>query len=145
MSKKKYQDINAETIDRWIEKRWEWGIPVEHDIIENAKNGNWDVYLTPTKTVPKDWLEDLKGKRSDISAFITFTEYHLINQENMTQLIKEDCGIQFSHTIEEQIGGQLKAGFLLQDIYEDTNSSGNLYNHNIPCYIATKAKKSNFK
>ena len=31
-----------------------------------------------------------------------------------------------------------------QDIYEDTNSSGNLYNHNIPCYIATKAKKIKF-
>ena len=28
-------------------------------------------------------------------------------------------GIQFSHTIEEQIGGQLQAGFVLTDIYKE--------------------------
>ncbi|HCJ57767.1 MAG TPA: SAM-dependent methyltransferase, partial [Clostridiaceae bacterium] len=35
--------------------------------------------------------------------------------------IKNDWGIQFSHTIEEQVGGQLQAGFVLTDIYQDTN------------------------
>jgi hypothetical protein len=35
--------------------------------------------------------------------------------------IKNDWGIQFSHTIEEQIGGQLQAGFVLTDIFQDTN------------------------
>ena len=30
-----------------------------------------------------------------------------------------DTGFQFSHTLETQIGGQLKAGFLLKDFYED--------------------------
>ena len=28
----KYQDINAETIDRWIEEGWEYGRPITHDI-----------------------------------------------------------------------------------------------------------------
>lgn len=31
-----------------------------------------------------------------------------------------DTGYQFSHTLEAQIGGQLKAGFMLKDFYEDT-------------------------
>ena len=63
MSKVKYQDINSKTIDRWIEEGWEWGIPVSHEIIEKAKNGEWGVYLTPTKVVPKEWFGDLKGKK----------------------------------------------------------------------------------
>ena len=37
-----------------------------------------------------------------------------------------DTGYQFSHTLEEQIGGQLKAGFLLKDFYEDTDPNAHL-------------------
>ena len=65
----------------------------------------------------------------------------LKDKELYEQSIKSNWGIQFSHTIEEQIGGQLKAGFTLADIYGDTNSFGNLYNYNIPTFYATKAVK----
>lgn len=56
-------------------------------------------------------------------------------------MIKLDCGMQFSHSLEEQIGGQLKAGFTLLDLYEDTNGEGRLHELNIKTYIATKAIK----
>ena len=52
-----------------------------------------------------------------------------------------DWGIQFSHTLEEQIGGQLRAGFIIRDLYEDTNSSGNLHEKNIPSFVAVLAEK----
>ncbi len=55
--------------------------------------------------------------------------------------IQNDWGIQFSHTLEEQIGGQLKAGFKLTDLYEDTNGEGNLHAHGVPSFIATRAVK----
>lgn len=55
--------------------------------------------------------------------------------------IQLDWGIQFSHTIEEQVGGQLKAGFTLKDIFQDTSGSGNLHRFNIPTYYATKSVK----
>lgn len=55
--------------------------------------------------------------------------------------IKNNWGIEFSHTIEEQIGGQLQAGFLLTDIYQDTNGDGRLHELNIPCFYATRAIK----
>lgn len=58
-----------------------------------------------------------------------------------TYLEKLDCGMQFSHTLEEQIGGQLKAGFTLVDLYEDTNGEGRLHEMNIKTYLATKAVK----
>ena len=43
-------------------------------------------------------------------------------------------GIQFSHTIEEQVGGLLQAGFRLTHLYEDTNGEGNLHEHGIPTF-----------
>ena len=59
----------------------------------------------------------------------------------MAQLAAEDDGVQFSHTLEEQIGGQLRAGFVLRDLYEDTNGSCYLHELNIPAFIATWAVK----
>jgi hypothetical protein len=50
-------------------------------------------------------------------------------------------GIQFSHTIEEEIGGQLKAGFILEDIYHDINDEGPLGDYCVPTFYATKARK----
>ena len=55
--------------------------------------------------------------------------------------LRNDWGIQFSHTLEEQLGGQLQAGFRLTDLYEDTNGQGNLHRHNIPSFIATRCVK----
>lgn len=53
----------------------------------------------------------------------------------------EDSGIQFSHTAEEQIAGQLKSGFTLLDLYEDTNGAGRLHELGIPTFWATCAQK----
>ena len=38
------------------------------------------------------------------------------------------------HTLEEQIRGQLKAGFRLLDLYEDTNGSGFLHEMGVPTF-----------
>lgn len=65
----------------------------------------------------------------------------LKNPKQMRQLEWNDYGVQFSHTLEEQIGGQLEAGFRLTALYEDTNGEGRLYQMNIPSYIATRAVK----
>ncbi len=65
----------------------------------------------------------------------------LKNPEEMEQLRSSDGGIEFSHTLEEQIGGQLEAGFRLTDLYEDTNSSGRLHDLNIPTFFGTRAVK----
>ena len=56
-------------------------------------------------------------------------------------MMAEGSGMQFSHTMAEQIGGQLKAGFMLIDLYEDTNGIGRLHDMNIKTYIATKSVK----
>ena len=60
---------------------------------------------------------------------------------HLKQMQKSNGGIQFSHTLEEQINGQLEAGFILTHLYDDTNGSGNLCDHNITSYIATRSVK----
>lgn len=248
---KSYQDINKETIDRWVEDGWEWGKSISHEDYIKAKNGEWKVFLTPTVAVPIDWLGDLKRKKIlglasgggqqmpifnalgatcsviDYSSKQIESEYNVAKREgytieaiegDMTKklpfddetfdivfhpvsncyvedvqhifneayrvlkkggiflaglnneinyivdqnereivwkmpfnplqdekakefMVKEDAGMQFSHDMTEQIGGQLKAGFTLVDIYEDTNGFGRLHELNIKSFIATKSIK----
>ena len=55
--------------------------------------------------------------------------------------IAGDWGIQFSHSIEEQVGGQLEAGFVLTDICHDINNTGKLHEYNVPTFYLTRAVK----
>lgn len=247
----RYQDINAETIDRWVSEGWEWGRPVSHETCTRARNGDWEMLLTPTKPVPRDWIGDVRGKsvlglasgggqqmplfallgavctvldysvrqleseravasregyaidivRGDMTQPLPFPDgsfdliFHpvsncyvrdvkpiwrecfrvlkpggvllagldngvnfmvgddetaivnrfpfdpLTNREQRKQLEESDCGFQFSHSLEEQIGGQLEAGFRLTGLYDDTNGEGRLHELNIPSFIATRAVK----
>ena len=246
-----YQDINAQTIDRWIREGWEWGKPISHEIYEQAEREEWDVYLTPTKTVPHEWFGELNGKKilglasgggqqmpvfSALGAVCTVLDYSplqleserlvaeregydiriirgdmtkplpfedgefdmifhpvancyveevrpiwkecfrvlkrggyllsgtdhyvnyivdgeekqivnklpfnpLKNPEQRKLLEEDDAGIQFSHSLEEQIGGQLEAGFTLLALYEDTNGEGRLHEMNIPTFLAMLSRK----
>ena len=65
----------------------------------------------------------------------------LKNSEAYEDSIKNDWGIAFSHTLEEQIGGQLEAGFILTNLYEDTSGEGILHEYNVPTFLATRAVK----
>lgn len=65
----------------------------------------------------------------------------LKNPEQMKALIDNDNGVQFSHTFDEQIGGQLKAGFVITAAYEDYNNDPNAVADGIPAFWATKAMK----
>ena len=246
-----YQDINAQTVDKWVREGWEWGKPISHGVYARAKRGQWDVHLTPTKPVPHAWLGDLKGKkilglasgggqqmpvfaalgadctvldysplqlesermvadregydiriiRADMTRPLPFfdgefdiifhpvsncyveevrpiwrecfrvlkpggtllsgTDHYvnyivdedereivnalpfnpLKNPEQMARLEAEDAGVQFSHSLEEQINGQLEAGFVLLALYEDTNGEGRLHEMNIPTFLAMRAMK----
>ncbi|MBS1369708.1 MAG: class I SAM-dependent methyltransferase [Lentisphaeria bacterium] len=65
----------------------------------------------------------------------------LADEELRRKSLETNSGFQFSHTAGEQLGGQLKAGFELIDLYEDTNGSGRLHELNIPAFWATLARK----
>ncbi|MDR0916836.1 MAG: class I SAM-dependent methyltransferase [Oscillospiraceae bacterium] len=258
MDNANYTDINAATIDRWVADGWSWGIPITREEYARAKNGEWDVLLTPTKTVPHEWFEPflrdgrfggakflglasgggqqmpifaalgaectvldysdaqlaseklvseregyaidivkadmtkrlpfddsafdvifhpvsncyiedvqhvwdecfrvlkcggvlLAGMDNGLNFLIEKDEEPLVianklpfnplkNPEQLVLLAACDDGVQFSHSLEEQLGGQLKAGLRLTDLFEDYNDSGALAKY-APCYIATRAVK----
>ena len=247
-----YTDINAETIDRWVENGWEWGVPISQEQFRAAVGGDWQMLLTPVKPVPREWFPPLRGTkvlglasgggqqmpifaaqgaectvldyserqlesermvaaregyaieivRADMTKPLPFPDasfdliFHpvsncyiedvqhvwdecfrilrpggllmagldngfnfLFGDEDdqeiryslpfnplrdpklMEDLRQTDSGVQFSHTLEEQIRGQLQAGFRLLDLYEDTNGSGFLHEHGVPTFWATLAQK----
>ena len=59
----------------------------------------------------------------------------------MEECMRDDLGVQFSHTFTEQLGGLLKAGFRLRDLYEDTNGYGRLHELNINTFMAVHCTK----
>ena len=65
----------------------------------------------------------------------------LRNPEQMRQLEEADAGVQFSHSLEEQIGGQLESGFALLARYEDTNGEGRLHEMGVPTFLAMRSMK----
>ncbi len=247
-----YQEINSETIDRWVDEGWEWGKPISHKEYLKAKKGEWEILLTPTKPVPKTWFPPICGKRvlglaagggqqmpifaalgaecyvldyskrqieseeivanregykikavradmtkplpyedgffdlivhpvsncyveevlpiwkecfrvlkpngillsgldnginylfeeDDESKIVNRLPYNPLKDETqMKSLLEGDYGVQFSHTMEEQIGGQIKAGFTLLDVYEDTNGEGFLKERGVPTFWVTKSIK----
>lgn len=92
----------------------------------------------------------LAGLNNEINYIVDEAEKEIIwkmpfnpleNESAREYILGEDCAIQFSHTVSEQIGGQLKAGFTLVDIYEDTNGEGRLHDLNIKSFMATKSVK----
>lgn len=52
---------NKSAWDSYVDKKDRWTIPVSEQELENAKNGNWNIVLTPKKPVPHNWFPDLKG------------------------------------------------------------------------------------
>jgi SAM-dependent methyltransferase len=55
------RDYNREAWDREVERGNEWTVPVGPDVIEAARQGRWEILLTETRPVPKDWFPDLQG------------------------------------------------------------------------------------
>ena len=65
-----------------------------------------------------------------------------MSEEKRKAMIANCDGVQFSHTLDEQIGGQLKAGFILKNLYEDRDrEGGNEIGKYYPQYFATLAVK----
>lgn len=60
--------------------------------------------------------------------------------EQLNEMIQNNVGIQFSHTLEEQLNGLMKAGFTLTNLFEDKSHTHFLADYT-PIYIAVRAIK----
>lgn len=58
MDIRKYNQI---AWDNEVKKGNKWTVPVSSDVVNQARQGNWQIVLTPTKPVPKIWFPPLIG------------------------------------------------------------------------------------
>lgn len=49
--------------DEQVSRGNKWTRPVAHDEIDAARQGKWEVVVTPTRPVPRSWFGELSGKR----------------------------------------------------------------------------------
>jgi SAM-dependent methyltransferase len=85
-----------------------------------------------------DLLEE-KGELQ-IRYSIPYSDLESLSEEKMQLYRENGFPLEFSHTLEEQIGGQLEAGFLLAGFFEDIDPTTVLRQY-IPSYLATRALK----
>ncbi len=52
---------NRQVWDKLVDSGNRWTVPVTADEILRAKRGEWQIVLTPTKSVPGSWFPDLHG------------------------------------------------------------------------------------
>ena len=87
-----YQEINSKTIDRWVDEGWEWGVPIDHETYIKAKNGEWDVFLTPTKPVPHEW---------PVAPAEDDAEYEVVEETAVVEDTAEDAEVADAEVAEE--------------------------------------------
>jgi len=132
-------------------------LPFEDDLFDFIIHPVSNVYIKDIQPVWQECYRVLKaggtlmaGLDNGINYIVDSEEKEIIhslpfdpltNEEHYRECMAKNDGYQFSHTLEEQIGGQLRAGFKLIDMYEDTNGTGRLHELNIPSFWATLAMK----
>ncbi len=250
---------NQKAWDKLARGGIEWSIPVSSEVIAEARSGNWQVFLTESKPVPRDWfppdlhgvevlclasgggqqapifaaagaqvtsfdlsseqlnrdrlvaereglvLTTIQGDMRDLSVFsdehfdlifhpvsnvfipnvlpvwrecfrvlkqggallagmsnpfeycfdqelsekqgiyqvkysLPYSDLTSISQEERCRIFGEDEPLEFSHTLEEQIGGQLAAGFVISGFYESCRADDPIAKY-MPSYFATRALK----
>jgi len=249
---------NREAWDRQVEDGNQWTVPVGPEVIEAARQGQWEVLLTDQKYVPQAWfpqmagadvlclasgggqqaptfaaaganvtvldnspkqlaqdrfvaeresldLETVQGDMRDLSAFddesfdlvfhpvsnlfvpevrpvwkeafrvlrrggsllagflnpvvyifdleladdtgevrvrysLPYSDGTSRSEEELGRQIERSEPLEFSHTLEEQIGGQIEAGFLISGFYEDRHRDDPIAAF-MPTFVATRAIK----
>jgi len=53
--------FNKDAWNKLVDVKDRWTIPVSLEEIESARAGKWQLFLTPCKTVPKEWFPTMEG------------------------------------------------------------------------------------
>jgi ubiquinone/menaquinone biosynthesis C-methylase UbiE len=74
---------------------------------------------------------------------LPYVQHETLTQEELEQHIRNKEMFHFSHTMEEQFGGLIKAGFVITGFYEDRrpDEDGNPIRFYMPSYYVAKAQK----
>jgi SAM-dependent methyltransferase len=76
----------------------------------------------------------------EVAHAIPYSDLTSIPKEDLDELIEKGLPVEFGHSLTDLLGGQLDAGLVITDMYEDYMLDSPLHNYH-PSYIATRALK----
>lgn len=93
---------------------------------------------------PVNYIFDLDAMddegRLEVRYAIPYSDLTSLEAEKRQKYLSNGWPMEFGHSLDDQIGGQIAAGFLLAGFYED-RSPEQLISQYIPTFIATRAVK----
>ena len=97
-------------------------------------------------TKPEVFIFDQKAEEVEgvlrVRHSLPYSDLDSIGEEERAEIYENGRPLEFSHTLEEQIGGQIAQGFVITGFYEDYwHDETNLFNKYMPAFVATKADK----
>ena len=89
-----------------------------------------------------DYDEAEKTGQLKVKYSLPYSDLKDLEEEKKNSIIKQGIALEFGHTLEQQIGGQLNAGFIILGLYEDywDDRSTPLHKY-MPSFMATLAIK----
>jgi SAM-dependent methyltransferase len=72
---------------------------------------------------------------------VPYSDLTSLTQRERARYLEPDEPLCFGHSLEDQIGGQLEAGFVLTGLYEDYHEEGDVTAPFFPGFLATRAVK----
>lgn len=90
-----------------------------------------------------DWDVIDKERRLEVRYRLPYTDLEHLPEGQLARVLSEGRPLEYSHTLDDQIGGQISAGFVIAGFYEDANlpEDRDLINEYMPTYLATRAIK----
>lgn len=86
-----------------------------------------------------------RQENGSLNILSRFPKSRVSPPERFAKLVEANEILEFGHSLESQIGGQLKAGMVITELYEDNwSDEATPLNKYGPLYIATLARKSPF-
>jgi SAM-dependent methyltransferase len=96
-------------------------------------------FLNPAVYIFDLELADRSGELR-VRYALPYADATSLSEEEVRQQVERGEPLEFSHTLEDQIGGQIDAGFLIAGFYEDRHRDDPIAAH-MPTFIATRAIK----
>lgn len=87
-----------------------------------------------------DYSEWEKSQELNLRYKIPYSDLEQLPKEELEQRIIDEDPLEFGHSLDDQIGGQIKVGFSIQGFYED-QFGGEFLDDHIKTFIATLAIK----
>jgi SAM-dependent methyltransferase len=89
-----------------------------------------------------DWIEEERSGELKLRFSLPYTDETSLTPEELAMVYERNQPVEFSHTLEEQIGGQIRAGFHITGFYEDGwQAPGRPIDRYMPAFISTLAIK----